>query len=380
MRVSTTAISPHNRITLVVVLLLAFGLMMLFSASGVLGVQRFGSEFYYVSRQATCAVFGLAAMILLSRVPYQKFSALAAPLLILQIVLVAATQVGPFAHEAQGASRWLRIGPLAFQPSELARFTVALYLARVLSKMTTSEPGSAPLTTLALRMAPVFLLLFLIFKAPDLGTTALLIGVSLGMIFVAGVRMRYFLGLFAAGAVFITISMLYSPYRRRRLLAFMDPWADPQGSGFQTLQSFISLYSGKFFGVGLGNGNSKLFYLPEVHTDFIFALIGEELGFAGAILLVLVFATLIYLMLKASYAAKDAFGRYLGIGLTLSFAIQIAINLGGVTGTLPVKGLPLPFLSWGRSALLVNLCLMGVFLNIVRQAETVAGTPAKVHP
>lgn len=342
---------------------------MLFSASGVLGIQRFGSEFYYVSRQATCAVFGLALMILISHIPYQKLSPLAAPLLLIQIILVAATQFGPFGHEAQGASRWLRLGPFSFQPSEMARFTVALYLARFLSK-------PLPLTTdltqsvgkVLLRIAPVFLLLLLIFKQRDLGTPALLIGVVLGMIFVAGIRLRYFVSLLIAGGAFVTLSMLYSPYRRRRVLAFLDPWADPQGSGFQTLQSFISLYSGKVFGVGIGNGNSKLFYLPEVHTDFIFALIGEELGFVGAILLVLLFGTLIYLMLKSATNAKDAFGKYLGIGLTLSLAIQIAVNLGGVTGTLPVKGLPLPFLSWGRSALLVNLCLMGVFLNIVRQA------------
>ncbi len=343
---------------------------MLFSASGVLGIQRYGSEFYYVSRQAAIALVGVTLMATLSHFPYQKLSALATPLLFLQIALAAITLYSPLAHQALGATRWIRFGPLSFQPSELARFTVALYLARYLS-----TPKPPTVQGNVLRILPVFVLLFLIFRQPDLGTTALLLGVVLGMIFVAGVRLRYFVGFGISIATFVTLAMLYSPYRRRRLLAFLDPWADPQGSGFQTLQSFISLYSGKVFGVGLGNGNSKLFYLPEVHTDFIFALIGEELGFVGAISLVMLFATLIYLMLKTATYARDDFGKYLAIGLTLSFALQIAVNLGGVTGTLPVKGLPLPFLSWGRSALLVNLFLMGVFLNIVRQAQAPSAAP-----
>jgi cell division protein FtsW len=332
-------------------------------------VQRHGTEFYYVSRQALCGLFGLALMLVLSRVPYQKLSVIASPLLLLQIILVAMTMLSPLGHEAQGASRWLRLGPLSFQPSEMARFTVALYLARHLSR-----PASPSLSANLLRFAPVSLLLLFIFRQPDLGTTALLLAVIIGMLFVAGLKLRYFAALVFSGAVFVTLSMLYSPYRMRRLTAFLDPWADPQGSGFQTLQSFISLYSGKVFGVGLGNGSSKLFYLPEVHTDFIFALIGEELGFIGAALTIVAFGALVYLMFKSAAYAKEPFGKYLGIGLALSFAIQIAVNLGGVTGTLPVKGLPLPFLSWGRSALLVNLCLMGVFLNIVRQAQPKTAT------
>src|SRR5262249_53346425 len=152
---------------------------------------------------------------------------------------------------------------------------------------------------------------------------------------------------------------LHSDYRRRRLIAFLNPWADPQGSGFQAIQSFLSIHSGKLFGMGIGNGNSKLFYLPEVHTDFIFSLIGEELGFLGATLLLALFLYFTYLLFKASSRAPDAFGRYLAFGLSLCLGLQVIINLGGVTGLIPIKGFPLPFLSWGRSALVVNLLMVG---------------------
>ena len=222
---------------------------------------------------------------------------------------------------------------------------------------------------------PVLVICFLIFRQPDLGTTFIVISISFLMLFVAGLRVSIVISLLIAGAGFIAYALTYSEYRARRLFAFMNPWADPHGSGFQVIQSFLSFHSGKIFGSGLGNGNSKLFYLPEVHTDFIFALIGEELGFVGAGAVVLVFGYLFYLLFRLCARLEDSFGSLLCFGLTLSLVLQVLINLGGVTGLLPVKGLPLPFLSWGRSALIINLFSMGILLNIIKQSEIISPAP-----
>jgi cell division protein FtsW len=191
------------------------------------------------------------------------------------------------------------------------------------------------------------------------------------MLFIAGARPVYLVGTVGLGAMMFFIATLNSDYRRRRLAAFLNPWADPQGNGFQSIQSFISFHSGHFSGLGLGNGNSKLFYLPEVHTDFIFAMIGEELGFIGAAIVIISYAYLGYLLFKIVRFAPDAFGRYLAFGLALSLMLQIVVNLGGVTGLIPVKGLPLPFISWGRSAILVNLMMIGILLNIAKQSSII---------
>lgn len=356
--------SMTKKVLVTLLVLIVFGHVMLFSATGVMGLQRFEDEFYYLTRQAISTGVGLSLMVLISRVRYQHWAVASSWLIWIQFILVALTLFSPLAHHAQGASRWLRMGAFSFQPSELAKITVPIYMARLLA----NNPGWL-WKWWALRLLPLVLLLGTILKQPDLGTTALLLGVILGMLFLSGVKLRYIVGLIASGIIFVVASMLLRDYRRRRLLAFLDPWSDPYGSGFQTIQSFISFQSGGIFGVGLGNGNSKLFYLPEVHTDFIFSLIGEELGFVGAMATVLAFGYLIYSLIRASMYAPDNTGRLMGFGLTLAIALQVVVNLGGVTGLLPLKGLPLPFLSWGRSALIGNLISMGVLWNLVRQAD-----------
>lgn len=341
---------------------------MLFSATGVLGLQRYGSEFYYVLRQAIAAVVGVGLMVLLSQVRYQFWAKIAKPLLFIEIALVAATFLPHVGHHAQGATRWLELGVLHFQPSELAKLTIPILIARMLARR---HEELVPLKRWALDAAPILLLLLLIFRQPDLGSTALLVTIILALCFIAGARLLYIGGFLAGGVGLLILSMLHSEYRRRRLFAFLNPWADPQGSGFQVIQSFLSIHSGKTLGAGIGNGNSKLFFLPEVHTDFIFALVAEELGFVGAITLVGLFILFSYWLFKAALQSKDPFGRYLGLGLGIALTLQIAVNLGGVTGVLPVKGLPLPFLSWGRSALLVNLAMMGILLNILKQSAII---------
>ena len=359
-----STIPLHRKIVWLVVFFLLVGQIMLFSATGVLGIQRYGSEFYYVVRQAMTAIIGIGMMIAISHIPYQTWGKLAYPLMAMQVLLVGAlyTSLG---HLAQGSTRWLRLGGMAFQPSELAKITLTIYVAHFMALR-----HQTPFTPRrwCLSLTPIVLLLFLILRQPDLGSTIVLTCIAVGLFFIAGIRPLYIVTLLGGGIGFFIFSMLHSDYRRRRLFAFLNPWADPQGSGFQSIQSFLSIHSGKLFGMGLGNGNSKLFFLPEVHTDFIFSLIGEELGFVGAITILLLFVYFTYLLFRVSFNSREPFGCYLAFGLSLAIALQIVINLGGVTGLLPVKGLPLPFLSWGRSALVVNLLMVGILLNIVRQS------------
>lgn len=355
----------QRKILWLVFLLLLLGQIALFSASGVLGIQRHQSEFYFVFRQLGAAGCGLGIMFILSRFNYEKLRKLSFPLLFLQIALVGMTYIGKFGHSAGGATRWLKLGGFLFQPSEIAKITVAIYFAHILTKY---KEQQFPLKRWIFYALPIVVLLGLIFKQPDMGTTVLIITMMLGMSFIAGIRLIYLFGFVGSGAVAFTLAMLHSEYRRKRFFAFLNPWADPQGTGFQTIQSFLSFHSGKLFGTGLGNGNSKLFFLPEVHTDFIFALIGEETGFAGALLLLCLFIYLVYLLFKVCFKASSQFGVLLSFGIALSLGLQIAVNLGGVTGVLPVKGLPLPFISWGRSALIMNLCMIGVLLSILRTA------------
>ncbi len=353
----------YKKVFSLIVLFLLIGEVMLFSATGVLGLDRYGSEFYYFSRHSAAVAVGLVVLFIVSRIRYQFWTKLAQPILAVQIGLIAMTLFSSFGHTAQGASRWIKTPWLAFQPSELAKISVTLYFARLLTR-------SAPLTPKQwlLHLAPVGILLAMILRQPDMGTTVLVSAVILGMLFISGLRPGYLYTLLGSAIGIFAFTMMHSEYRRRRVFAFLNPWEDPQGAGFQTIQSFISFHWGKLLGVGLGNGNSKLFFLPEVHTDFIFALVGEELGFVGSVALLLLFAAFAYLLFKAALGAPDTMGRLLGFGIALALMLQISVNLGGVTGLLPVKGLPLPFISWGRSALLVNLFAMGILLNIIRQS------------
>jgi cell division protein FtsW len=362
---SPEILSTQRRVVWLVFIFLLIGHIMLFSATGVLGIQRHSSEFYFLSRQFIGALLGIALMGLISNVRYQFWGRIAYLIIAAQIALVGLTYIPGIGHQASGATRWIKLGPLLFQPSELAKISVSIYLAALLALH--KRQGVSPKKWI-FSLVPVLILLALILKQPDLGTTALLCVMMLGMLFLAGARPVYLVSFIGVGGVAMLVSMLLTDYRRKRLFTFLNPWIDPQGAGFQSIQSFLSFHSGKALGVGLGNGNSKLFFLPEVHTDFIFALIGEELGFVGAFSLLILFVYFAYLCLKICFKARDHFASFLALGLSLSLILQIAVNVGGVTGVLPLKGLPLPFISWGRSALIVNLAVVGILLNILKQS------------
>ncbi len=346
----------------VVVALCSVGVVMVYSASAVIAAERFHDPLFFLKKQFFWAVLGFGCLWCTMRLDYRRLERFVGPLLVVSLVLLVLVLVPPFGQEINGTRRWFRGGPLSFQPVELAKFSVVLYLASFLARrrelMWSFGQGLLPPLLVASLMAGLTIV------QPDLGNSLALIILTLALCYLAGARGQHMMaiGLAALPAIGLLIAM--KPYRWRRMLAFVNPWDDPQGSGFQIIQSFLALGSGGWFGLGLGESKQKLFYLPEPYTDFIFAIIGEELGLVGAAAVVGLFAVLIWRGLRIGLRAPDAFGGYLALGLTIMLATQTLVNLGVVTGALPTKGLPLPFVSFGGSALLMTMFSAGVLLNI----------------
>ncbi len=344
----------------VVVALCSIGVVMVYSASAIIAAERFHDPFLFLKKQFIWAVLGFACLWGAMRLPYRRFEGLVVPLLVASFLLLALVLV--FGQEINGTRRWFRGGPLSFQPVELAKFSLVLYLASFLSRrqelMRSFGQGLLPPLLVAGLMAALTIL------QPDLGNSLALIILALALCYLAGARAKHMLGIAGAAIPVVVLLILMKPYRVRRILVFWNPWDDPQKSGFQIIQSFLALGSGGWFGLGLGGSKQKLFYLPEPYTDFIFAIIGEELGLLGAAAVVGLFAVLIWRGLRIGLRAPDAFGGYLALGLTIMLATQTLVNLGVVMGALPTKGLPLPFVSFGGSALLMTMFSTGVLLNI----------------
>ncbi|MBE3577712.1 MAG: putative lipid II flippase FtsW [Limnochordales bacterium] len=356
---------PDTLILLPSVALLVIGLLMVFSASSVQALYETNDAFYYAKRQFLGAALGLVAMAVLSRIDYRRLRWLAWPgLLVTVALLVAVLFVG---REVAGARRWIPLGPINLQPSELAKLGLILFLAAWLDRrrdmITSFWSGYLPPLLLT------GLLFGLVMLEPDLGTGITLGAIAMVMLFATGASGWHILltGFLAIPVVALLIWI--EPYRLRRIMGFIDPWADPLDSGFQTIQSLLAVGSGGLFGTGLGQSRQKYFYLPEQHTDFIFGIVGEELGFLGAVLVVLFFFILCWRGLRAALRAPDFFGMALATGLTALIGVQAFLNMGVVTGLLPVTGITLPFLSYGSSSLVVTLAAVGILLNISRQGE-----------
>jgi len=353
---------------LTTVALCVIGAVMVFSASAVTAREQDGSPYYFLVRQLIWFALGLGGMFALMNYDYRKlrqprfiFPFISAVLLMLISVFFLST--------SHATHRWFRIGPASFQPSELAKLAVILYLAWLLEMR--NRPRSFGVNdfqhTLVPAMGFVFLMLGLVVIEPDLGTALEIFLIAFGMLFVAGLSEKY---IFASGAVAVPavyMAIVHVSYRYERVMAFLHPEADPQGHGFQLVQSLIAVGSGGFFGVGLMESKQKLFYLPEAHTDFIFAVLCEELGFIGGAIVLMLFAAYAWRGLRAAFRAPDDFGRYLAVGITVMVATQALINLGVVLGMMPTKGIPLPFISYGGSSLFVMLLATGVLLNISQQ-------------
>jgi cell division protein FtsW len=363
-------IQPDRKLFGSTLALCLIGAVMVFSASAVTAREEFGNGYTFLLRQVLFLVLGIGGMLVAMNMDYHKlrqpkviFSAIAIILLVLVGVL--------FLDRSHATHRWIRLGPLSLQPSELAKLVVVLYLAWFLElrRKHASVGVSDPLRTLLPALGPVLLIVTLILAEPDMGTACLIFVVALVMFFVAGISLRYlsYAALAALPAAYLLIVRV--PYRYERVMAFLSPGADPQGHGFQLLQSLIAVGSGGLSGVGLMESRQKLFYLPEAHTDFIYAVLCEELGFIGAVVILTLFAVYGWRGLRAALKAPDDFGRLLALGITTMVVAQALINLSVVLGLVPTKGIPLPFVSYGGTSLIVMLLATGVLLNVSQHAD-----------
>ncbi len=349
------------------------GAVMIYSASAVTADQLYGRSYIFLLRQAAWLLIGLLGMFALMRTDYRRLRepAVVYPtIFIVLLMLVGAF----FLDKSHATHRWIRFGPVGIQPSELAKLAVVLYLAWFLDL---KRRGASSmefrredfLHTILPVAGPILVCVVLILLEPDLGTSVDIVLVTAAILFVAGLSWKWLATGAAAGLPILYLLVTHVSYRQARLMAFLDPGSDPQGSGFQLLQSLIAVGSGGFTGVGLMESKQKLFYLPEAHTDFIYAVICEELGFLGAVIVIALFAVYGWRGLRAAFGAPDGFGRLLALGITAMVLCQALINFAVVLGMVPTKGIPLPFVSYGGSSLLVMLLATGVLLNISQQAK-----------
>lgn len=344
--------------------LICIGVVMIYSSSCVYAMQELKDSAYFLKRHLVFLGIGFILTLAAMAIDYRILQRYAKPLLIFSILLLILVLIPGIGKRSSGAQRWFKFGMLSFQPSELVKLAVIIYTADFLARkqklITDFKQGFVPL------MLMMGLVCALVVKQPDLGTTVEIAIVVLGMMFVAGARMAH-LGLIALAAVPVVIYLVTSAsYRMARIMAFLDPWQDAQGIGFQLTQSQIALGSGGWWGVGLGHSQQKLFYLPAAHTDFIYSIIGEEFGLRGTLFIIFLFGFLLWQGTRIAIRTTDSFGYYMCVGILIMFGLQSVVNIGVSMGALPTKGLPLPFISYGGSALIFHMAAVGLLLNISR--------------
>ncbi len=357
-------------ILLMAVALTCFGVVMVYSASSVMAAKKFHDGFYYLKRQGLYAAIGFAAMAIAMGTDYQKWRQYAVPLLLGCLLLLVLVFVPGIGGTAKGASRWIRFPGFNFQPSELAKIALIIYMAYSLDKK--QEKVKFFSTGFAPYMVLLSILLALLLKQHDLGAALTMGVVAIIMLFTAGTRPRYILGMGVLALPFICYLVLTESYRLRRIKAFLDPWKDPTDAGFQIIQSWLAFGNGGIIGQGLGEGKQKMFYLPEAHTDFIMSVVGEELGLIGVLVIAAMFFLLVQRSMRVALQAEDNFGRFLAFGIATLLGIEAFVNIGVVTGLLPTKGLALPFISYGGSSLIITLFAVGILLNV---SSRVRGMP-----
>ena len=352
---------------IVTLALVAVGIVMVYSTSAIIAGDRFGDPYYFLKRQALFAAIGFILMIVMMFFPYEKLRRWAYPILILSVLLLIAVLIPGIGHRAGGSMRWLKIQAFSFQPSEFAKLGLIIFLAYFLAKkeekIRSFSFGFLPTILLA------GLVIVLVVREPDFGAALFLTTMVFLFLFIGGARVIYI-----AGAILVAIPVVYyflmnTGYRYRRLMSFIRPWDDPTGTSFQIIQSFLSFGSGGLFGLGLGEGRQKLFFLPAPHTDFIFSVIGEEMGLVGAMVVLLLFFILTVRGIHIGLSLEDRFGSYLALGISLMIALQAVINMSVVLGLLPTKGLTLPFVSYGGTSLVINLAGVGMLLHLSSRVE-----------
>ncbi len=340
---------------------------MVYSASAIWATYKFDDSFFFAKRQILFAGVGVLAMFFIMNVDYWTWRTWAKVIIIVCFVLLILVLIPGVGMVRNGSRSWIGVGAFSIQPSEFMKFAMITFLAKYLSenqkKITSFKKGLVPSLSL------VFVAFGIIMLQPDLGTGTVMVGTCIVMIFVAGARFSHFVMLGMLGVAGFVALILSAPYRIKRITSFLNPWEDPLGSGFQIIQSLYAIGPGGLFGLGLGQSRQKFFYLPEPQTDFIFAILAEELGFLGGSFVILLFSLLLWRGVRIALGAPDLFGSFLAIGIIGMIAIQVIINVGVVTGLMPVTGITLPFLSYGGSSLTLMLMAIGVLLNISRYAR-----------
>ena len=351
----------------VVTILVIGGLVMVLSASSVEALRLYGNSWLFFQRQLLWVALGIAAMLLTIRIDYRRWRRFAVPMLLLSGGLLVLVIIPGLGISARGSSRWIGTGSFRIQPSELAKFALLVFAADVLAR----RPD--PRHDLPLVMRPILLALgavaLLVMAQPDMGTTIVIGFTVLALLFAGGVPLRIMGGLMSGLAVSALALGLHASYRRARLLSFLNPWKDAANTGYQSVQSLVGLGTGQLTGVGLGASRAKWGFLPNAHTDFIFAIIGEELGLVGSLLVVVLFAAFAVLGVRAAVRAPDRFGSLLAVGITAWIVGQAVLNIGTVIGLLPITGVPLPLVSFGGSSLVITMAAIGVLVNVTRHGR-----------
>lgn len=347
---------------LILFLLLGFGTVMIYSTSAVYAEEQYGDSMYFLKKHLLWIFIGLIGMFATWRLDYHVLRRYSKILFFISIGLLMLVYVPGVGRTAGGSRRWLVVMGFSIQPSEIAKLALVMYLADILTRkqrwVTEFWKGLAP------PLIAMGIMVGLVLRQPDLGTAVEMGLVAFIILFIAGVKFQYLATLGLSAMPFLYIFIFSTPYRRNRILSFINPWKDPEGIGFQIVQSFLALGSGGVFGVGLGQSRQKLFYLPAAHTDFVFSIIGEELGILGTLLILFLFIAILWFGAHICLKALDLFGHFLALGIVSLISLQAIINIGVVTGSFPTKGLPLPFISYGGSSMAMYLVGFGILLNI----------------
>lgn len=341
-----------------------FGIIMIYSSSNIWAEYKFNDAFKYLKMQGLFLIVGIVLMIIISKIPYKYYLDKANIILVICFVLLILVLIPGIGKIRNGSRSWFGVGGLGIQPSEFMKLALIIFISKYLHK---NERNNISIKKDILPILFITLLTFgLIMLQPDFGTGVIIVMSIIGILFISGLKMKFFIIAGLVGVVGAVVLILIAPYRFERILSFINPWVDPLGTGFQAIQSLFAIGPGGLLGLGLGNSIQKHFYLPEPQTDFIFAIISEEFGFLGVLIVSALFLTIIYRGMKISLNAKDLFSKYLSFGITFSLAFQALLNLMVVVSLIPITGVTLPFLSYGGSSLLITLCSMGILLNISR--------------
>ena len=358
---------PYTLLLITTLVMVGIGLVMILSASSVEAFKRYGSSFLFFNKQVIGAIVGVLFMFVVSKTDYHHLRKLAGPLMLIAIGLLIAVLIPGVGSNRAGSSRWIPLGVFNLQPSEFAKLALVIYSAHILER---KGKAIKQLREMALPLLPVIGLIGLLVMAqPDMGTAVICSGCGFVVLFLAGTRGRHLAGVVAAGGVAVVGLALNETYRRARIGSFLNPWADPLNAGYQNIQGQIALGTGRLFGVGLGASRQKWSYVPNAHTDFIYAILGEELGLAGTLSVLMLFVFFLYLGARVARKAPDRFGFLLAGGITGWIGLQAVINMAAVAGLVPITGVPLPLISFGGSSLVFTMGAIGIMLSIAQRGR-----------